>query len=85
MLTSDTKTLLEKHFLGDTSISVRDIIQMQASKKRLPPKKAQCKRCVYRDCVYNNTQENDVPYDKNDWKGFNLFKKCFECKDRKEQ
>lgn len=84
MLNSDARNLLDKYLSGDKSVSLGEVLKKQISIKRLPPKKSQCRTCIYRNCIYNNTNENDVP-DVGDWKKFQIFSKCFGCEDRTEQ
>jgi len=83
MLNTEAKNLLDKYLWGNKNVTLEDVFKKQIAKKRLSPIKLQCKRCIYRDCIYNNTKEEDVPKP-GDWKTFYLFVKCFECNDRKE-
>ncbi len=84
MLNTEARKLLDKYLSGNKDVSLGEILKKQISIKRLPPKKTQCKSCIYRDCIYNNTKEADVP-GLNDWKAFHKFSNCFGCEDRKEQ
>jgi len=85
MLRTGARELLDKYFSGSKEVSLADILKKQTAKKRDSPKKFQCNYCVYRDCTHNNTKEEDIPTDPNDWTGFSRFEGCFGCEDRDEQ
>lgn len=84
MLNTEAKNLLDKYLCGSKNVSLGDVLKKQIAKRRLPPIKLQCKRCIYRDCIYNNTKEEDVPKS-GDWRTFHLFEKCFGCEDRRDE
>ena len=84
MLTEEAKKLFDKYSFGNKNVHLSDILKKQMEMKRLPKKKLQCNHCIHRNCVYNNTEEQDFPK-KGEWKKFNLCEGSLFCKDLKEE
>jgi len=82
MLTTEAKNLLNKMELGDKNVHLKDILNAQIKKRRLPTGDWQCRYCVYRDCIHNITKEEDIPEENTpeDWKLFHKFEGCYGCK-----
>ena len=84
MLTEKAKEMLDKYSFGNKDIHLVDILKMQMKTKRLPAKKRQSYQCIHRNCIYNNTREEDFPK-KGEWKKFHLCEGSLFCKELKEE